>query len=604
MKNLSVRIKMSMITILVVILSVAACLISLTDLQQVKQKSLDELEVSIRENYDTTIKDQVGVVISLLSEINDQYKAGVFESIDEAKAVAAEEVRQMRYGDSGYFWVDTSNGTNVVLLGGDSEGTNRMETTDGNGYQMVKEIIRVAVEEGGGYVDYVYPKEGETESSPKRSYSEYFEPFDWVVGTGNYTDYIDDEIAAREDELAKYVTTRMTALIGACLGLLRIVGVLVAMIALDIIHSVRNISASINVIAGGDFVQKVPKKLVNRKDDFGNLAKTLEGMRHSLRGLLAQVKNESANIDNVVESIDANVFTLNSEIEDVSATTQELAASTEETAASADQINSMTQQIDDAAREIATRAQDGATEAEDIHKRASQSKTNAVENRQKMEQMQAEIRSSLQKALEDAKVVEKIGILADSILNITGQTNLLALNASIEAARAGEHGSGFAVVAEEIRVLADQSKESTEQINHVVNELLSNSEISVATTQEVAEAFAVQSEKVNETVSIFKSLHSEIKKVRGSIEGINEEVGDLETHKNVIESGIDALSASSEENSDSAQLTTENLAGFKDTVSECGDKTKRVVGVTEELIGYIHQFDAENVKERVLGDLA
>ena len=282
MKNLSVRIKMSMITILVVILSVAACLISLTDLQQVKQKSLDELEVSIRENYDTTIKDQVGVVISLLSEINDQYKAGVFESIDEAKAVAAEEVRQMRYGDSGYFWVDTSNGTNVVLLGGDSEGTNRMETTDGNGYQMVKEIIRVAVEEGGGYVDYVYPKEGETESSPKRSYSEYFEPFDWVVGTGNYTDYIDDEIAAREDELAKYVTTRMTALIGACLGLLLIVGVLVAMIALDIIHSVRNISASINVIAGGDFVQKVPKKLVNRKDDFGNLAKTLEGMRHSL----------------------------------------------------------------------------------------------------------------------------------------------------------------------------------------------------------------------------------------------------------------------------------------------------------------------------------
>ena len=539
MKNLSVRIKMSMITILVVILSVAACLISLTDLQQVKQKSLDELEVSIRENYDTTIKDQVGVVISLLSEINDQYKAGVFESIDEAKAVAAEEVRQMRYGDSGYFWVDTSNGTNVVLLGGDSEGTNRMETTDGNGYQMVKEIIRVAVEEGGGYVDYVYPKEGETESSPKRSYSEYFEPFDWVVGTGNYTDYIDDEIAAREDELAKYVTTRMTALIGACLGLLLIVGVLVAMIALDIIHSVRNISASINVIAGGDFVQKVPKKLVNRKDDFGNLAKTLEGMRHSLRGLLAQVKNESANIDNVVESIDANVFTLNSEIEDVSAATQDLAASTEETAASADQINSMTQQIDDAAREIATRAQDGATEAEDIHKRASQSKTNAVENRQKMEQMQAEIRSSLQKALEDAKVVEKIGILADSILNITGQTNLLALNASIEAARAGDAGRGFAVVAEEIRVLAEQSQEAvaniqavTENVSSAVGNLAKDSNrLLDYVDQDVVESFALfeqmaddynaDATKINELVSDFSATSEEL---LASINSISEAI--------------------------------------------------------------------------------
>ena len=539
MKNLSVRIKMTMITILVVILAFAACFILLTDLQQVKQKSLDELEVSIRENYDTTIKDQVGVVISLLSEINDQYKAGVFESVDEAKAVAAEEVRQMRYGDSGYFWVDTSNGTNVVLLGGDSEGTNRMETTDGNGYQMVKEIIRVAVEEGGGYVDYVYPKEGETESSPKRSYSEYFEPFDWVVGTGNYTDYIDDEIAAREDELAKYVTTRMTALIGACLGLLLIVGVLVAMIALDIIHSVRNISASINVIAGGDFVQKVPKKLVNRKDDFGNLAKTLEGMRHSLRGLLAQVKNESVNIDHVVESIDANVFTLNSEIEDVSATTQELAASTEETAASADQINSMTQQIDDAAREIATRAQNGATEAEDIHKRASQSKANAVENRQKMEQMLAEIRSSLQKALEDAKVVEKIGILADSILNITGQTNLLALNASIEAARAGDAGRGFAVVAEEIRVLAEQSQEAvaniqavTENVSSAVGNLAKDSNrLLDYVDQDVVENFALfeqmaddynaDATKVNELVSDFSATSEEL---LASINSISEAI--------------------------------------------------------------------------------
>ena len=172
MKNLKVRTKMSLITILVAFLAFAACFLSLIGMRQIKQKSLDTLETSIRENYDATINDQVGVVMSLLSEINDQYKAGVFASLDEAKDVAAKEVRQMRYGDSGYFWVDTSTGTNVVLLGGDSEGTNRMEAKDGNGFQMVKEIIRVAVEDGGGYVDYVYPKEGETESSPKRSYSE------------------------------------------------------------------------------------------------------------------------------------------------------------------------------------------------------------------------------------------------------------------------------------------------------------------------------------------------------------------------------------------------------------------------------------------------
>ena len=71
----------------------------------------------------------------------------------------------------------------MVLLGSATEGTNRMETKDADGYQMVKEIIRVGQEPDGGYTDYVFPKEGETESSPKRSYSRAFEPFGWVVGT-------------------------------------------------------------------------------------------------------------------------------------------------------------------------------------------------------------------------------------------------------------------------------------------------------------------------------------------------------------------------------------------------------------------------------------
>ena len=90
-----------------------------------------------------------------------------------------------------------------------------------------------------------------------------------------------------------------------------------------------------------------------------------------------------------------------------------------------------------------------------------------MENRQKVQTMLGEIRGRLEQALEEAKVVEQIGVLADSILAITGQTNLLALNASIEAARAGEAGKGFAVVAEEIRVLAEQSKDAVANIQAV-----------------------------------------------------------------------------------------------------------------------------------------
>lgn len=140
MKNLKVRTKLNLILALVILLVVLASAVSINNMNQVKDKALETIDASSRQSYDDSIKQQVSVVISLLSEIYDEYKAGAY-TLDEAKKIAADEVRQMRYGDAGYFWIDQSDGTNVVLLGSDTEGTNRMETQDAKGYQMVKEII-------------------------------------------------------------------------------------------------------------------------------------------------------------------------------------------------------------------------------------------------------------------------------------------------------------------------------------------------------------------------------------------------------------------------------------------------------------------------------
>lgn len=296
------------------------------------------------------------------------------------------------------------------------------------------------------------------------------------------------------------------------------------------------------MIAGGNFAHRMQDNMMKRKDDFGQLAGTLETMRESICGLLSQVKIEAANIDTVVEAMDSSISNLNGEIEDVSATTEQLAASTEETAASTEQINSMTQQIDGAAKEIAIRAQDGATEAEEIHKRAAQTKEATVENRQKVQTMLGEIRGRLEQALEEAKVVEQIGVLADSILAITGQTNLLALNASIEAARAGEAGKGFAVVAEEIRVLAEQSKDAvaniqavTENVDNAVANLANDSNHlldfvdtdivkSFGDFEKMADDYNMDASKINDLVSDFSATSEElvasISNITEAIEGI------------------------------------------------------------------------------------
>lgn len=402
--------------------------------------------------------------------------------------------------------------------------------------------------------------------------------------------------------LDKHVINTLVALILTTV----VVAVMIALIALSVKYVMEPIRMAVMGTKPAEDSKMAirAKKMAAREDDIGKMFREVQGSVGSFANVIAGIRNATQELEEVTEEFQEMFSNMTESVNETNSAVEVIAANTmsqsNHTLDMKDKIDAIGTTIDYISTNIAS-----LTQSVQILSEYNDSVDEIMQELMNINEKNGESIENVRQQTElTNSSAQQIRKATEIIAGISSQTNLLALNASIEAARAGEHGSGFAVVAEEIRVLADQSKESTEQINHVVNELLSNSEISVATTQEVAEAFAVQSEKVNETVSIFKSLHSEIKKVRGSIEGINEEVGDLETHKNVIESGIDALSASSEENSDSAQLTTENLAGFKDTVSECGDKTKRVVGVTEELIGYIHQFDAENVKERVLGDLA
>lgn len=471
MNNVKVQTKLIIVMLTTIVALVLCAVISSESMKQLQSKALETLEADERASYDEQIKQQVDNVISLCQTIYDQYQAGVYTE-EEAKKLAADEIRQLRYGDAGYFWVDQYDGTNVVLLGNDTEGTNRMETKDANGYQMVKEIIRVGQEADGGYTDYVFPKEGETEPSPKRSYSKAFEPFGWVIGTGNYTDYIDDQVASIEKDFSSYVTGRMTLFIISTLIEGIIVVLLLIMIIISIIRPLKKCISSIGVMEQGDFSQAMGTALLKRRDDFGKLAASLESMRNEMSGLIGEVKSQATEITRMVQEIDDNIQALDEEIENVSATTEELAAGMEETAASSEEINAMSHEIESAAKSIATRSQDGATEADDIRDRAVGIKKTTTENDERTKAIHAEINEGLTKALEDIKVVDQIGVLTESIMEITGQTNLLALNASIEAARAGEAGKGFAVVADEIRVLAEQSKAAVVHIQDVTKNVV------------------------------------------------------------------------------------------------------------------------------------
>ncbi|MDD5438234.1 MAG: cache domain-containing protein [Patescibacteria group bacterium] len=133
---------------------------------------------------DELIKSQVQSAYSVLDQLNKKAQAGEIK-LSYAKKLGADILREMRYGQDGYFFADTSEGVNVVLYGDKTvEGKNRRDANI-NGVYYVQKIAEAA-KTGNGYTDYFFPKKGETAPSAKKAFSMYFQPFDWVIGTGYY----------------------------------------------------------------------------------------------------------------------------------------------------------------------------------------------------------------------------------------------------------------------------------------------------------------------------------------------------------------------------------------------------------------------------------
>jgi signal transduction histidine kinase len=134
---------------------------------------------------DLLIKSEVETAVSMLQAIFAKHQRGEM-TLEQAKKLGADLLRELQYGKDGYFWADTTDGVNVVLYGRkDVEGRNRLEDKDSKGAFYVKAFLEKG-KAGGGYVEYLFPKKGETEALPKRSYVQAFTPFGWVIGTGYY----------------------------------------------------------------------------------------------------------------------------------------------------------------------------------------------------------------------------------------------------------------------------------------------------------------------------------------------------------------------------------------------------------------------------------
>ena len=499
---------------------------------------------SLFKDFDSQAKAEVQTAVGMLQGLSDRQKRGEL-TLEEAKKQGAAQLRGLRFGKDGYFWADTPDGTNVVFLGKEIEGKNRLGLKDANGKFLIQEIIKNGRQPEGGFTDYQFPRPGSVEAFPKRSYSLYFQPFDWVIGTGNYVDDLNVIVGKAADNNRKHLVQGIYLLVGVTALILVAICLVSLLVVRQLLRHIGSEPLELEEIA-----QKVAQGdlTVQLKPGSTGIYEAMRRMVEGLRQVMEQVSRSAL---------------------DVSAAAIELHANAEHTAEGSHAVVNQAGTVAVASEQMSGTSSDIARNchlAADSSGRANASAQSGAEvvrdTVEGMNRIAGKVRSS-------AGVVEKLGTRSDqigeivaTIENIADQTNLLALNAAIEAARAGEQGRGFAVVADEVRALAERTTRATREIGTMIKSI----------QQETRQAVQAMEEGVEEVERGTAGAASSGQALKEILEQINAVTGQ-----------INQIATAAEEQTAATREISDNIQQISDTVQTAARSSQEISGASSQL---------------------
>lgn len=520
------------------------------------------------------LKNSVRLAIAMIDAVNLEVKKGSLDR-EEAQEIVKQQLlgpkkdgkrpinKKYDLGANGYFMVYDLNYT--LLAHPNLEGKNSWDSKDPDGFYFARDYIEKA-KNGGGFTYYKYQLPNKPDViAPKIVYSEMDPNWGWVICAGSYM----QDYNSGADKILNllYVTLGISIVMGAIVLLL---------FARRITRPINMLTENVKRVAANDLT--VQPLSIKNKDEIGQLAQGFNTMVGNLKEIVRQVTFNSQQVAAAAEQLAASAEQGNRATEQISYVIQEVAEGAERQVRSVDDASH-------AVNEMSNNVQQIADNSGRVSATAVQASEMSLEGRKAIETVARQMKLITGSVGELSQVVKdlgerskEIGKILEVISGIAGQTNLLALNAAIEAARAGEHGRGFAVVADEVRKLAEQSAESAQQIADIINAIQNDTVKAVETMESTSEKVAEGIGAVDSAGDLFEKIRQLVTEVTNQIQNVNAAVQQLSEGTGGIVNSVRVISEVSESTASGTQnvsaATEEQLAAMQEIAASSASLSK------------------------------